>query len=311
MRACAIVFLSIAALLAAAPSGGATNVCKKSSTAAFGACRAAAKHDQLIAAGTCANTADAAAAKACARQASADAKDAVQSCKDQADYRKVVCGRLGPAPYVPAIAPANFSNSTTIDNALFPLVPGTTFIYEGQTAGGLERDEFAVTHVTKVILGITCVEVHDTVKLDGVVSEDTRDWFAQDDAGNVWYFGENSAVLEDGLPVDLAGSWTAGVQGAQPGIVMEASPVVGDFYRQEFSLGNAEDLAEVKSLTASVTVTAATCTNDCLETEESTTLAPDDIEHKFYKSGVGNVQTVDVATGEHSDLIQITTGNPD
>ncbi len=311
MRIRPIMLLSIIALVAAAPSGAATDACKKTSKAAFGACKEAVKHDQLIAKGTCANDPDRDAAKACVQQASADAKDEVQSCKDQADYRKVVCGRLGPAPYAPAIGPANFTSSTTIDNPLFPLVPGTTFIYEGQTADGFEHVEFAVTHATKVILGITCVEVHDTAALDGVLSEDTRDWFAQDDDGNVWYFGENTAIIENGLPVDLSGSWTGGVAGAQPGIVMEASPAVGDFYRQEFSLGNAEDLAEVTSLTASVTVPAATCTGDCLETEESTTLDPEDVEHKFYESGVGNIQTVDVATGEHSDLIEVTTGNPD
>ena len=71
-------------------------------------------------------------------------------------------------------------------------MPGTTFIYEGQTAGGFEHDEFAVTHNTRVILGVTCVEVHDTVTVDGELTEDTLDWFAQDTAGNVWYFGENT-----------------------------------------------------------------------------------------------------------------------
>src|SRR6185369_9184112 len=117
-----------------------------------------------------------------------------------------------------------------------PLVPGTTFVYEGQTADGFGHDEFAVTHNTKVILGVTCVEVHDVATLDGDVVEDTLDWFAQDNAGNVWYFGENSKQLEDGLVVGVEGSWTAGIDGAKPGIVMEAAPAVGDVYRQEFSV---------------------------------------------------------------------------
>lgn len=93
-------------------------------------------------------------------------------------------------------------------------------------------------------------------------------------------------LVAGGLPTDLSGTWTAGVDGAQPGFIMEANPAVGDFYRQEFLAGEAEDMAEVKSLTASESVPATTCTNECLETEESSTLAPGDIEHKFYKKNV-------------------------
>ncbi len=81
-----------------------------------------------------------------------------------------------------------------------------------------------------MIQGVTCVEVHDERFLDGRLLEDTRDWFAQDDDGTVWYFGENTALIDDrGLPVDLSETWTAGVDGAQPGIIMEAHPVIGDF----------------------------------------------------------------------------------
>jgi hypothetical protein len=202
------------------------------------------------------------------------------------------------------IDPANFV--AAIDNPLFPLVPGTTFVYEGQTADGLEHVEFAVTHNTKVFLGVTCVEVHDTSRVNGVLMEDTRDWFAQDKDGNVWYFGENTTLVDGGLPVDLSGSWTAGVDGGQPGIIMKAHPAIGDFYRQEFLLGEAEDLAEVKSLTDSVTVPYGSFDN-CLKTEETSSLAPGDVENKFYAAGVGNVLTVDLASGERSELVQITT----
>ena len=157
-----------------------------------------------------------------------------------------------------------------------------------------------------MILGVRCVEVHDTTQLDNKLTEDTRDWFAQDKEGNVWYFGENTTLVEGGLPVDLTGTWTGGVDGAQPGIVMKAHPVIGDFYRQEFSLGNAEDLAEVKSLTAHVIVPYGSF-DHCLKTLESSPLAPGDLENKFYAPGVGNLLTVDLATGERSELVQITT----
>ena len=83
-------------------------------------------------------------------------------------------------------------------------------------------------------------------------------------------------------------------------------PPADDFYRQEFSLGNAEDLAEVKSLSAHVTVPYGSF-NNCLKTLESSSLAPGDLEHKFYAAGVGNLLTVDLATGEREELVKIAT----
>src|SRR5262249_37073296 len=158
---------------------------------------------------------------------------------------------------------------TQIDNPYFPLIPGTTFIYEGESDDGFEHDEFAVTHKTRVINGVTCVEVHDTVHLDGKLSEDTLDWFAQDTDGNVWYFGENTHEFENGLISTIDGTFMAGVNGAKPGIVMEAHPKVGDFYRQEFDLDNAEDFAQVTGLNATVNVPAGKFTH-CLKTSETT-----------------------------------------
>jgi len=289
----------------------APDVCRRSAKAAFASCKSEAHTDELLAGGICANDPDPAAQKTCLDDAAATAKDFRQSCEEQKALRKAVCDKLGPAPYTPVVDSAHFPNPTTIDNDLFPLIPGTMFVYEGQTSEGFEHVEFLVTHKTKTILNIDCVEVHDTRKLDNKIAEDTRDWFAQDAAGNVWYFGENTAVLEGGLPVDLAGSWTGGVDGAQPGFVMEANPAIGDFYRQEYFLGEAEDLAEVKSLTANETVqyVPGQCSNDCLETEESSPLAPGDVEHKFYKHGIGNTLTIDFAVDppERSELVNVVT----
>ena len=80
-------------------------------------------------------------------------------------------------------------------------------------------------------------------RLHGQIVEDTRDYFAQDVHGNVWYFGEQTAQYANGLPVGVEGAWQAGVNGAKPGIVMPAPFAVGPTYRQEFSLGVAEDMA--------------------------------------------------------------------
>jgi hypothetical protein len=147
--------------------------------------------------------------------------------------------------YAPTIRPADFS--TMIDNPYFPLVPGTRTIYEGMTADGLERNVVEVTRDTKVVMGVTTQVVHDVVSVDGKPEEETWDWYAQDTEGNVWYFGEDTRKL-GGPAVDTSGSFEAGVDGAFPGIVMEAHPVVGDQYRQEYAKGEAEDTGEVLDL---------------------------------------------------------------
>jgi len=302
------------ALAAAAGLGTQTDAegkssCRLTSKAAFRSCKSAARGDHELALGKCANLPDATARKACDQQASVDGREALQSCKEQNGLRLGVCKRLGAAPYAPVIDPASFTHSTTIDNPYFPLPLGTTYVYEGtvtEDPGGFEHVEFIVTHTTRVIQGITCVEVHDKRQLNGHLVEDTRDWFAQDDAGNVWYFGENTTLVDErGLPVDLSGTWTAGVDGAQPGIIMEAHPAIGDFYRQEFLLGEAEDLAEVSSLTETVTVPFPPGTfHDCLKTTESAPVAPGDVSPKFYFAGVGNLLTVE-PNGDRSELVRI------
>src|SRR5437867_3046283 len=110
----------------------------------------------------------------------------------------------------PSIDPNHFVS--TIDNRFSPLTPGTTFYYEGETGGIPTRDVFYVTHQTKRILGVQCVEVHDQAYENGVLVEDTIDWFAQDDQGNVWYFGEQTRELDEhGNVISTEGSWKAGV----------------------------------------------------------------------------------------------------
>jgi hypothetical protein len=276
--------------------------CRQTAQDVLASCQAGAQSDYSLALGKCDNLSDPAAQQACRTQASADLQDARQTCQAQNDARLAACQRLGGAPYDPVIDPSNFV--ARIDNPYFPLTPGTTFIYEGQTAQGFEHDEFAVTHNTRVILGVTCIEVHDTVTLDGELSEDTLDWFAQDKEGNVWYFGENTHELEDGLITTIDGTFMAGVNGDKPGIIMKAHPAIGDFYRQEFSLDNAEDFADTLSLTETVTVPAGTFHN-CLKSQETTPLETDLLEDKFYAPGVGNVLTVDANTGDREELVRI------
>lgn len=183
--------------------------------------------------------------------------------------------------------PSGFT--TTIDNPFFTLRPGTTFVYENKSTG--ESDTFVVTRETKVIDGVTCVAVHDTASINGALTEDTIDWFAQAADGTVWYFGEDSHQYEPGNPdpVGNAGSWQAGVDGARPGIAMEADPQVGDHYKQEDAPGIAEDRGAVLALNKPVSVVYGAFA-EALVTADSSAIQPG-VEHKFYVAGIGNVLT--------------------
>lgn len=209
--------------------------------------------------------------------------------------------------YSPNIDPANFVQG--VDNPYFPLVPGTAWVYEGETEDGLERIEVKVLDETRVVMGITCVIVQDTVWLDGEMIEDTFDWYAQDKDGNVWYMGEDTHEYENGVAVNSNGAWEAGVDGALPGIVMQAQPEIGESYRQEYYVGEAEDMAEVISLTESVTIAYGSFEN-VLVTKEWTPLEPGKAENKYYAAGVGLMLEEVVEGGEgRIELIEVIAPN--
>ena len=193
------------------------------------------------------------------------------------------------ATYSPKIVSADFS--TRIDNKYFPLKPRTTFVYRGKTADAKESDIMKVTPDTRNIMDVKCVVVDDRVFEDGKLTEKTYDWYAQDDKGNVWYFGENSKEYENGKVKSTGGSWEAGKDGAEPGIIMPADPKVGKTYRQEYYKGEAEDMARALKLDGSVEVPYGSFDN-VLVTDEWTPIEKNVAEHKFYAPGVGNVKEV-------------------
>jgi hypothetical protein len=192
------------------------------------------------------------------------------------------------------LRPADFT--TEIDNQHWPMSAGGRWVYrEDDGEGGVQRVVVTVTDETKRIAnGIEARVVHDVVTEKGEPVEVTDDWYAQDADGNVWYLGERTAEYENGKVVSRAGSWEAGVDGAQPGIAMPADPRPGMAYRQEHYAGEAEDRAEVLSVDEQVEVpfghfSGAVLTEDLVPTE------PGVVEYKLYARGVGPVLTLDVS----------------
>lgn len=284
-------------------------VCSKTSRLAFKACRSDVLDNYFLQLGKCQNLSDADDRDVCLKESNETLLEEKQLCGEQLDARLEVCDQIGESAYDPDIHPEDFlspEETAANPNPWFPLVPGTTRIYEG----GDETITVRVTENTREILGVTTMEVSDIVTVDGEPVEDTLDWFAQDLYGNVWYFGEVAKNFEDGILSNLEGSWTAGVDGAKPGIVMESAPQVGDVYRQEFLLGEAEDMAEVLDTYGVELTPAADCSADCVVTHEFTPLEPDANEQKYYAPGIGNILTIDIESGIREELVGLIPPSP-
>ena len=201
--------------------------------------------------------------------------------------------------------PADFT--TEIDNPYFPMVPGTRRVFrETDAEGAVRRVVVTVTNETKTIIGIDARVVHDVVTEDGALVEDTFDWYAQDSNGNLWYLGEDTKEYENGKVKSTEGSWEAGVDGAQPGIIIPAHPTPGMTYREEYSAGQAEDGAEILSVTAQAIAPYGSF-DDVLQTRNFTPLEPDLVEEKFYARGVGPVLEITVTGGsDRTELLTVT-----
>jgi len=198
------------------------------------------------------------------------------------------------------VDPANFVRR--IDNPWYPLRPGTTCVFTAASDGKPTRDVVTVTRQSKTILGVHCVVVTDNAYEAGKLSEATHDWFAQDKRGTVWYFGEaTSTVSPAGKITSTKGSWEAGVDGAEAGIVMPARPKVGQSFRQEYYKGRAEDHFAIESMAERVSTPYVT-SRHAMRTREWSPLEPGTIEKKIYVRGIGLVAD----PGDHLVLVSVT-----
>jgi hypothetical protein len=200
--------------------------------------------------------------------------------------------------------PANFV--AEINHAYWPMPVGATWTYSEVDIDGTEvRVVVEVLAETRDILGIAATVVRDQVTEDGELIEDTFDWYAQDAQGNLWYLGEDTKEYEGGEVVSIAGSWEAGMDGAQPGIILPAAPAVGQAYRQEYYAGEAEDNGEILSVSERVAVKAGEY-EDVVMSKDTTPLEPDVVEYKWYAPGVGVVLAIGVSPEfSREELIEV------
>ena len=292
--------------------------CSTAAVSMMQACAVDVVDDFLESTAICQDTVDDAAREGCRAAVLLQNEENAEECDAVFEARLALCADLSDSAHEPMFG-ADFASdfvdplqigATVTENPWFPLVTGNRWVYEG----GGETIDVVVTDQTKLIDGITCVVVIDTVSEDGVPIEVTRDWYAQDQIGNVWYCGEiarNFEVFEGDEPaaaelVDIDGSWKAGRDGSEAGVLLPFAPIVGETIRQEVAYGEAEDVVRIDSLNATETAPGASCAGNCLMTTDFTPLEPDVAENKFYAPGIGLIVEVDPDAGDRVELVEFT-----
>lgn len=323
--------IGVAILFALAGNGEAqgVNFCSQTASTLFSACQAEVKDDSLVKRAICINLSEAEDRNECFGELETERQEGTQLCREQRDGRLDVCALLGEERYDPEFEAEDFDadfRNLTNPNPYFPLTIGNRWEYRG----GTESITIEVLNRTKLIDEVTCVVVRDLVKDEGRKVEDTDDWFGQDEDGNVWYCGEevkDFETFEGDRPmreelVSIDGSFKAGRDGDAPGIQFLASPAPGDVYRQEFSLGNAEDIAEILSTTYSFgndpeldrfvpqRLAERLCSGgDCVVINEFAPIEPGVSGRKYYAPGIGFFLDVKPDTGEVARLVNCNFDN--
>lgn len=219
-------------------------------------------------------------------------------------------------PVLPDFSSAVFDSPLQIDNLYFPLVPGTVSEFDVAATDpdtGETESEYILVEVlnqTRVVAGVETRVVRDRVFVEDLLIEDTFDWYAQDNDGNVWYMGEEVTNFEyddDGnlLGTTDEGAWETGIDGALPGYIMEADPQVGDHYYQEYLVGEAEDRGEVLAIGETFTTPLGTFEDIVRILDVS--LDTEVFAHKYYAPGIGVIAEREwvVATGQLIESVNL------
>lgn len=301
--------LGVLALLftfSAYADNGSSGACSKTSQLMRAACFAEGRDDLFVELAKCQNEEERGERRECNREVRAEQHEVRSTCREQYRAREDVCDAIGQAPFDPQFEPEDFEtslSSLTTPNPLYPIAVGHVWTY-----GGDEEIMVEVLDETKLIDDVVCFVVRDVVSVDGLLVEDTDDWFAVAiNDGSVWYCGEEVKDYEyfDGdqpsLPelIAIDGSFKVERDGDRAGVVFPGYPQTGSVYRQEFSLGNAEDMAEILSTTYSYgqdeeldelvpeALAKQLCNNNCVVVAEYTPIEPGVFERKYYAPGIG------------------------
>jgi hypothetical protein len=291
--------------------------------AMYQACAFEYQDDYWVMYAQCTNVGARGARERCLAEALEDKTDAERDCRRQLSARRAVCGAVGGGRYDPPFRAVDFDvnfTAPTTPNPYFPLQPGFHWEYESAD----ERTEIEVRSATKQIAGVTCVVVNDLVSSQGQTVEDTDDWIALAKNGDIYYCGEEVRDYEhfagDDSPraelVSIDGSFKIGRDGAKPGILMPFAPRVGQVFRQEFHLGNAEDVVQILATNyrygqnpaldqfvpqalANLLCAAA----DCVVTKDTTPLEPSHFELKYYAPNIGRFLEINPREAKVSQLV--------
>ncbi len=317
------IILAVVITVLVAQPAMALGACSATAQLQFNACRHEIQDDRLEAYAICMNETED--PELCVEEADEEFVEAREECRDQREARRDLCDLIGEAPYDPSWDYTDFDPDFITVNTYRPLGVGDTWSFEGDG----ETIDIEVLDKYKDVDGVTCIVVQDVVHEDGDLVEDTFDWFAQALDGAVHYCGElarDYEIFEDDDPVEpelveIEGSFKHARDGDKSGILMPATPVEGDVYRQEWSVGNAEDAAEVLATDygwdigyddldafAPQALVEHFCASDCLVTREFSPLEPDAEEYKYFAPGIGLFLEVDTESGDFVPLVSCNLG---
>ncbi len=291
--------------------------CENSARLMMRSCVAEVREELTATLAACQSESNNAIRKACRSAAQEEVAEARDTCQEQRAARRDACDELNEDRYDDPLVDGSIKfvdpddiGDTWPNNPYVILQAGHTHVLAAE-------DEIVVVYATeeiREIQGVPCRVVADVVveeeyddeegEWDYTPIEVTDDWFAQDENSNVYYCGEVAQNFEDGVLRDLDGSFESGLDRAKGGLLTLAMPSPGDIHRQEYFLGEAEDIVQYLDLSASPSEEeggeneAYPCQGNCLKTFDFAPLEPESTEYKYYLPGTGFVLAVSLEDGE-------------
>ncbi len=204
-------------------------------------------------------------------------------CREATSADHTLDAKLQPLD-IAVCAPSQGGFSATVTNPYFPIRAGSQWVYEGTESGALIHLEITALNQRETVAEVSTRVVEERESSDGVVTEISRNFFAQARDGTVCYFGEAVDIYEGGQIVSHEGSWRADQAGNAPGIMMPSTPQKGQTFKVESAPGVAEDEATIVG-TGTAQVPAGTFTQT-IKTREYNPL-DGGRGTKVYASGTG------------------------